>query len=362
MIKNCSRGEPEVVSTEKADRKLFRSANLPAAALHFPLSKFRNFRTPAPQFFMTYCLIFRFYIIFFYYSYLYNHHRYGMIKTVKRRSFCPTEIIFACTSGCNLRCAHCFVDRNPRKLEIEQALALLDNCVAVGSPIERVGFSGGEPFLYMDFLLEVSRAVVSHDLLFDQIMTNGDWWKDEQELRNTLQSLYDAGYDGKIGLSWDKYHGQTNERMNIFINTVQSIFGDDSVNIQKVIDSRVKPENDIVYSVPVYSLPRTYPGDDPRAWQARKWFKEDFCEGPGNILYVHSDGNIAPCCGFANENPELFIGKITDSFETIMENARTNKMVQLCFTKGLSRYRRFKKFPGKTSDICSFCDYVCRHQ
>ena len=282
---------------------------------------------------------------------------------MKRHAFCPTEIIFACTSACNLKCAHCFVDRNPRKLEISQALALLNNCVAAGSPIERVGFSGGEPFLYMDFLLEVSRAVVAHDLLFDQIMTNGDWWKEEQELRNTLQSLYDVGYDGKIGLSWDEYHGQSEERMLTFIKTVQEIFGEEAINVQRVESSEVlrqaqEPHN----GIPVYTLPRTYPGDDPLAWKSKHWFKEDYCQGPGNILYVHSDGNIAPCCGFANENPELFIGRITDSFETIMENAARNEMVQLCFTKGLSRYRRFKKFPGKTSDICSFCDYVCKNK
>jgi MoaA/NifB/PqqE/SkfB family radical SAM enzyme len=298
-----------------------------------------------------------------------------MIKTVKRRSFCPTEIIFACTSACNLHCAHCFVDRNPRKLEISQALALLDNCGAAESPIERVGFSGGEPFLYMDFLLEVTRAVVSHDLLFDQIMTNGDWWRDESELRNTLQTLYDAGYDGKIGLSWDEYHGQSEERMITFIKTVQEIFGEEAINIQKVEEipslrgaqRRSNPQSWIASpsarnDVKVYTLPRTYPGDDPQAWKSKHWFKEDYCQGPGNILYVHADGNIAPCCGFANENPALFIGKITDSYETIMKNAAQNEMVQLCFTKGLSRYRRFKKFPGKTSDICSFCDYICKNK
>ena len=282
---------------------------------------------------------------------------------MKRRSFCPTEIIFACTSACNLHCVHCFVDRNPRKLEISQALALLDNCVAAESPIERVGFSGGEPFLYMDFLLEVTRAVVSHDLLFDQIMTNGDWWSDENELRDKLQMLYDAGYDGKIGLSWDEYHGQSEERMITFIKTVQEIFGEEAINIQRVATPGVlRQVQEPHIGIPVYTLPRTYPGDDQQAWKSKHWFKEDYCQGPGNIFYVHADGNIAPCCGFANENSALFIGRITDSYEKIMQNAANNKMIQLCFTKGLSRYRRFKKFPGKTSDICSFCDFVCKQK
>ena len=156
---------------------------------------------------------------------------------MKRRSFCPTEIIFACTSACNLKCEHCFVDREARKLDINQAISFLNGCVKAGSPIERVGFSGGEPFLYMEFLLELTRATVSHDLLFDQIMTNGDWWRDEDELKQKLQALYDAGYDGKIGLSWDEYHGQSEERMITFIKTVQKIFGEDSINIQRVVTS-----------------------------------------------------------------------------------------------------------------------------
>ena len=295
---------------------------------------------------------------------------------MKRRSFCPREIIFACTSACNLKCEHCFVDREARKLDINQAISFLNGCVKAGSPIERVGFSGGEPFLYMEFLLELTHATVSHDLLFDQIMTNGDWWRDEDDLNQKLKALYDAGYDGKIGLSWDEYHGQSEERMITFIKTVQKIFGEESINIQRVATSGALrepqgPQNNIAVpevlegplkDITVYTLPRTYPSDDPRAWKSQGWFKEDYCEGPGQILYVHADGNIAPCCGFANENPELFIGRITDSYETIMKNAANNEMIQLCFVKGLSRYRRFKIFPGKTSDICTFCDFVCKQK
>ena len=301
---------------------------------------------------------------------------------MKRRTFCPTEIIFACTSACNLKCEHCFVDKNPRRLEIEQALPFLENCVKAESSIERVGFSGGEPFLYMEFLLELTRATVSNGLLFDQIMTNGDWWRDEEELKQKLQALYDAGYDGKIGLSWDEYHGQNEQRMLTFIKAVQEIFGKESINIQRVESSlrgakrRGNPQheewiaspsarndgNSFLNNVKIYTLPRTYSSENPLAWKSKHWFKEDYCEGPGQILYVHADGNIAPCCGFANENSQLFIGKITDNFEKIMENAAQNEMIQLCFTKGLSHYRRFKKFPGKTSDICTFCDFVCKQK
>ena len=344
---------------------------------------------------------------------------------MKTKGFNPTEIIFSATTACNLHCKHCFINRETHKLDISAAVKLIESCVhaggqpgADGTPlpvIDRIGFSGGEPFLYMDFLLEITKATIANDLLFDQIMTNGDWWRDETDLRTTLQKLYDAGYDGKFGLSWDSYHGQSSERMETFIRTVRNIFGEDSINIQRVEEDNKGGE--IIFSnksektvqrtifsdlfeksslartsllatpsagittslftpatpptdIPIYTLPRTYPSDDPRAWQARRWFKEDYCQGPGNILYVHADGNIAPCCGFANENSELFIGTINDSLEEIMQKAEANKMLQICFQEGLSHYRRHglkkslrsqvKKLPGTTGDICTFCDYVCK--
>ena len=316
---------------------------------------------------------------------------------MNKKGFHPTEIIFAATNACNLHCEHCFIGRNPHKLEISDAVALIESCVEAGSEIDRIGFSGGEPFLYMDFLIEVTKSTLAHDLMFDQIMTNGDWWHDETDLRTTLQKLYDAGYDGKIGLSWDSYHGQSKERMETFIRTVQDIFGEEAINIQTVDDdtggeslplaARVSEGNSVVSGserttpsagdtpatpphIPVYHLPRTYTSDNPCAWKTRRWFREDYCEGPGHILYVHADGNIAPCCGFANENPALFIGRITDSYETIMQNAATNPLLKICYEEGLSHYRRHglkkllrihkEKIPGKTGDICTFCDYICK--
>ena len=318
---------------------------------------------------------------------------------MKSKGFHPTEIIFSSTTACNLHCEHCFINRTPHKLEIADAVRLIESCVESGGQpgpdgtplpvIDHIGFSGGEPFLYMDFLIEVTKAAISNDLMFDQIMTNGDWWRDEAELTETLQILYDAGYDGKIGLSWDSYHGQTTDRMETFIRAVQEIFGENSINIQTVEDDTVvealettverrhaklvsastrRPRNK--FGVTEFHLPRTYPSDDPRSWQARRWFKEDYCQGPGNILYVHADGNIAPCCGFANENPALFIGTIHDSFEEIMQKATENPMIKICYEEGLSHYRRHglkkclrsqkKKLPGTTGDICTLCDFVCK--
>lgn len=294
--------------------------------------------------------------------------------------FNPTEIIFAATTLCNLHCPHCFVNRLNIKLKVDQAVAFLRSAVP---SIERVGFSGGEPFLYMEFMTEVIKEAVKLDLMFDQIITNGDWWKNQEDLREKLQTLYDAGYDGKIGLSWDVFHAQSRERVRVFINIVKEIFGPDAINIQTVVpydqdcyeNKKLQAEiqeglKELEDEVDLFYIPQSFPCTDMRSWKSRKWFKEDYCEGPGQILFVHPTGDIAPCCGFANENKALFIGNIKDDFDTVMKKAQENPMIKICYEEGLSHYRRHglkkmlhsqgKKLPGKCSDICSFCDYVCK--
>ena len=308
--------------------------------------------------------------------------------------FYPEEIIFSATESCNLHCPHCFVPRNPQKLSIDDAMTFIDSCIEYSKKnneapaISKIGFSGGEPFLYFDFIVSITNHVIERELMFDQIMTNGDWWKDEDELSTKLEVLYEAGYDGKFGLSWDIFHGQKTERIITFIKNVIKVFGNDSINIQSVtphpalfkkkkdykdyIDKKayktqIKDMKKVIkeYNIPLYILPQSFPSNVDLAWQNKKWFIDDYCKGPGNILYIHPTGYIAPCCGFANEDKELFIGTIKDSYETVLENAKKNEMVTLCYNKGLSNYKDElikygESFNGKCADMCSFCDYICK--
>lgn len=280
--------------------------------------------------------------------------------------FNPEEIIFSATDACNLHCPHCFVSRTPDKLDISAVKNFLASCK--GTNINKIGFSGGEPFLYMDFLTEITKYAVENDFMFGQIMTNGIWWKNETDLSEKLNTVYDAGYDGKIGLSWDSFHNQDKEKIKIFVKTVKKIFGEDSINIQFVKNSDQTDWEEKVdqfcteFNLPVYKLEQTFQSENPEGWQSKKWFKDDYCEGPGNIFFVHPNGKIAPCCGFANENEKLIIGNINQSFSEVMQNAENNQFVKTCFEKGLLKLTRKnrKKLSGKTKDICTACDFLCK--
>ena len=285
--------------------------------------------------------------------------------------FQPVQVIFAPTSRCNLSCSHCRVRRDPEELSAAQASAFLERCARGG--IERVGFSGGEPFLRPDFLTEVSRTAVSLGLYFDRLMTNGDWFADQADLENALTSLYDAGFDGTFGLSTDFYHGQDPERLSAFLSTVFRIWG--RKDCAEILSVRSPEDEPWLEGLRVLAeqlggrlVPRT--GEPRRIADAAAHGEE---AAAGEILdipilrFPSSASSVAVCCGFANENPSLIVGNIReDDFDSLMESARGNPHVRLVYEKGLDARRRELeasgvRFPGKTDDICFFCDYLFRN-
>lgn len=320
--------------------------------------------------------------------------------------FFPTEIIFSPTSQCNLKCQHCYVNRNPVRLETSDAVKFIQSAKQNEEcTVEKIGFSGGEPFLHQDFLESVIKESVNQGFMFDKIMTNGVWWKTEKELSESLRRIYDAGFDGKIGLSWDYFHAQEYEKIKTFVKKTLKTFGEESLEIQSVVpyerkdalfvrrdDNRIIREikrlaRDLNLSVKnytnffskrgmillegkkalihVYRTPQSFPCSDGRGWKSRKWFKEDFCASLGQILYIHPDGKIAPCCGFANEDKKLIIGNIRQTYDEVVLNAEVNPMIKLCFETGLlslaEKLERNGKLSRKTDDNCTFCDYVCKY-
>jgi len=326
-------------------------------------------------------------------------------------SFKPAQVIFAPTAQCNLACAHCRLDRlrgtRPEEstLEVAEAVRFLTDCATHG--IDRVGFSGGEPFLKPDFLVPVIHAAVDAGMIFDRLMTNGDWWATEIELNTTLMNLADAGFDGTIGLSVDSWHAQDPARLALFIRAVHSAFGrGDSCEIISVMNDEYLQDTSRLFAlaelldaipeiednqvrfiknrlwienrrqgindgsgilIPVVTLPRSKAHTESDAWDDRHWFTDDWCEGPGQLWFVHPDGQIAVCCGFANERPELIAGSIRDDYDTLIKNAQANLHIKACYETGLARIRSEMEgagvqFCGKTADICFFCDWLCQNQ
>ncbi len=316
--------------------------------------------------------------------------------------FSPREVIFAPTSSCNLSCGHCRVDRSKGTLRTEEALAFLSDCASGG--VDRVGFSGGEPFLAADFLVAVIRSALDLGLYFDRLMTNAAWWNTEEELAAALSSVIDAGFDGTLAVSFDDWHGQNPGTVAAFIREAGRISGRNDwfeivsvlgrsgdaspkrlEELARALDSKLVSSDGMPRAIrneaarrnrelgmddgsgldiPILTIPFSPPSADTGAWKGDRWFADDWCEGPGNVLYAHPDGSVAVCCGFANERPELVAGHIRDGYAAILERARAMPQVRACYERGLGAVRkdlesRGVALPGKTADICQFCDWLC---
>ncbi len=321
----------------------------------------------------------------------------GEARPVRRRTrtFRPNYVSFAGTYQCNLSCPHCCVPIEwPDRLDVGVALRFLDDACREG--VETIGFTGGEPFLYPEFLLALTRRAAEHGMRFDKVQTNGVWFTDESHLKSTLSQLRDAGFSGKLGLSVDKFHGKHTAQAADFCRVSRAVFGRDNIvslsyasrspeqglepvrelahYLDGVIDWSdwlhryllVTPELTIVLNwnhlAPVERAER-FTG----AWDG-EWFAEDYCEGPGQALIVTPKGEVKPCCGFASDLDQLTIGNIhTDTVRRIIRRARKHPYVGKVFREGLTAIRDEilardpKALPGKTTNHCFFCWYVLTH-
>jgi hypothetical protein len=310
----------------------------------------------------------------------------------RTRTFRPNYLSFAGTYQCNLTCPHCCVPIEwPDRLEIEVAVRFLEDAHANGIGI--LGFTGGEPFLYPEFLHTVSRRASRLGFRFDKIVTNGVWFESHQHLNGVLEELADTGFSGKLGLSVDKFHGIRTTDLALFCRTARRVFGRDNIislsYASRHPDQGLEPVRSLAgllgavidwspllgryllvsdeltmvlnwnHLAPVERAEKL-----SGAWDG-VWFGEDYCEGPGQALIVNPKGEVKPCCGFASDLDQLTIGNIhTDTVKQIVRRARRHPYVGKVFRKGLTGIRDEilardpTALPAATSNHCYFCWYV----
>lgn len=305
-------------------------------------------------------------------------------------NFSPQEVLFALTNRCNLTCRHCSVKKDNSLLAKKTAIKFLRDCKHHG--IDKIGFTGGEPFLATKLLFSLVQEAIRLNFVFNQITTNGVWFKNRKELRSILTKLYFLGYDGKFCLSVDACHKQSLKKIIIFIEEVLAVFKNKAIlsiaYIQGLKDKntklklekltrllKAKLSKDKKYIKNQYLAIRLYKIDfSPvgklsalkNPWDGQ-WFKEDYCQGPGNIFYVLPNGQVKPCCGYATDEGFLTIGNIrTDSVKDILINC-TKSFAAKIFSLGLVNIRKCLedqgvKFPGKTSNHCYFCYYLGKNK
>jgi radical SAM protein with 4Fe4S-binding SPASM domain len=279
----------------------------------------------------------------------------------------------------------------PDRLDVVAALRFLEDAHTYGIGI--LGFTGGEPFLYPEFLHAVCRRAAALGFRFDKIMTNGVWFHDATYMESVLAELTAAGFTGKLGLSVDKFHGIHTAQVAEFCRVARRVFGRDGIlslsyasrhpdqglepvhalakELDAVVDwSPLLGRYLLVSSDLTMTLNWNHLAPVERAerlagtWDGR-WFAEDYCEGPGQALIVNPRGDVKPCCGFASDLDQLTIGNIyRDTVSRIVRRARRHAYVGKVFREGLTAIRDEilardpQALPEATSNHCAFCWHV----
>lgn len=311
---------------------------------------------------------------------------WDMILYNSRMIFKPTQVLFAPTYHCNLHCVHCCVPRHEKKLPIKQALYFLRQCVSAG--VQEVGFTGGEPFLFPEFLAALSQEADKLKCRFDRITTNAGWFHTKAELTSTISLILNSGFKGTFCVSVDRFHKVPLRKIGTFINTAVEFTGRPDIislvyveNKEKIISLAkmlkgsiarnrrlvIRPATGFIglsakiSGISLCPVEKAYRLKNP--W-SRKWFSEDFCQGPGQVLYVTPAGEVKPCCGFANDLPSMTIGTVyNEPLQTILHRAQKNKFLQFVFKKGLLVLKdvfeeHYKEKVRPTSDHCFLCWYL----
>ncbi len=306
-----------------------------------------------------------------------------------KHQYTPRHLLFSGTYRCNLRCPHCCVPIEWKdRLDIASARRFTAECAAIG--IRTIGFTGGEPFLYPEFLLEVTCEAAGLGYRFDRISTNGAWYRDLAHLEQTLRRLFEAGYTGRLSVSVDRFHPVPVDRIAQFCRSAVAVSGRDDAlcisyastgrdegleearSLAKELDGVVEFSKALgCWMLVSRNLSATLNYNHLAAVERAEnlvdnwdgtWFEEDWCEGPGQAFVVTPRGEVKPCCGFASDLDQLTIGNIHEhSAAELVERGRRHPYVGRVFSKGLCSVRAAileqhpEEVPGKTSNHCFFC-------
>jgi hypothetical protein len=310
----------------------------------------------------------------------------------RRRTFRPNYLMLNGTYQCNLNCPHCSVPIEwSDRLDIGIARRFASECFEIG--IRTIGFSGGEPFVYPEFLLKLSRHAARLGYRFDRISTNGVWWRDGAHLEATLRGLWRAGYSGRLALSVDRFHPAPLEKLADFARAAARLSRrDDILTLSYAAPSpaegleraralaarlggsleRSELLGGWLLSCPELTAPLNFNhlAAVERAeglasnWDGA-WFCEDYCEGPGQAFVVNPRGQVKPCCGFASDLDQLTIGSIHEhSARDLVRRGRAHPYVGKVFARGLTAVRDEilardpSALPGRTTNHCFFCWYA----
>lgn len=257
-------------------------------------------------------------------------------------------IVIAMTNKCNAKCDMCCFSCNPdNNLVLGKAsiFSVIDQAKEI-STFNKVAFSGGEPFLFLE-LLEDSIKYAKTKGFTISCISNGFWGNDKEEVEKILLKLKQAGLS-ELRLSYDQFHEEYIPFENIKnIIVVSKVIGLACYLGIGVTKSSKKASYYIDelgcdgFHTSIQYYPYLPVGEALKNTSAEDYYsvcnKRGLYCTYGNMLLVLYDGNVYPCCSNVIKDTFFKAGNIYEKKLTeIIKSIKTNLVLFILMKKGFN--------------------------
>jgi len=278
---------------------------------------------------------------------------------------------------CNFECRHCSVGSSPRTILpmpreiLERAFEGLKDVPTASIVV----FTGGEPTLRLEMLLEGIRMAKERSLLA-RVVTNGWWASSADKADAMIAQLREAGLD-EINTSYDDYH-EPFMKMDRIVHLVRaarkagmrvgmgvigdanSKYGAESIR-RKLLDELGIDRDELDRSV---ALLEDHPsptgsGSQLDVSDIDAGSKLDIgCTEVLKTVSLHPNGFVKACCGHAMfYAPDLTIGNLAEeSLPDILKRTQGNVLYWWLHMHGPKRILERLGVEGRYSHVCHACN------
>ena len=278
------------------------------------------------------------------------------------------------TRTCPLSCGHCIIESSPKaqgKMEPDEAREYIRT---IAHHSDQVCFSGGEPLLYYNEVVELVRFAVDLGLVVT-LVTGAGWVRTDKAhiARERVAGLKAAGIQ-KIAISWDSYHEEFSPRENAAL--LASLVNEYGIEL-------------IIRGVAPATQPRPFPtealGGLPAEFRSlvqlgsakslpeNHFFKmaEPLFGTCGVVLSpaIEPDGQVYACCGpsrFSQAGSPLILGNTNEeSLDAILYRGARDPLLRALLLvgprglydllKATPEYRAVFKHRAAYNSICDVC-------
>ncbi|WP_460058742.1 radical SAM protein [Pseudolactococcus yaeyamensis] len=290
-------------------------------------------------------------------------------------------LAFTLFSKCNAACSMCCFECSPQrieKLDVARVKEYIDEAAEIDE-ITTISFTGGEPFLKYNLLLDLVKYAAATGKRVTTI-SNGFWATSKEIATERLAELKANGLQ-HLSTSHDFFHKEfikTEYVANLLsaagslgVPSTLAIVKTKEQDIGSILDelgNSVYPTAiEIVPCLPAGGACRNFPSDsfDRTLASDTKGMR---CIYSGNIV-VGFDGNIYPCCSQVIFETGLVIGNYKElSLTEALVKVKKNGLLYLLRNRDLSLFSEFAKeklgidIPDKIVNPCELCALMFRKE